>query len=141
LEHLETRPLDILVAEDNLINQKITVRLLEKAGHRVTVASDGREALAAWREKPFDVVLMDIQMPHLNGFECTAAIRALEEPTGGRVPILALTAHALKGYDRRCLDAGMDGYISKPMRPEELMAAIHRVTAGGLNQPLLPIIS
>jgi len=141
LEQLETRPLEILVAEDNLINQKITVRLLEKAGHRVTVASDGREALAAWREKPFDVVLMDIQMPHLNGFECTEAIRALEEPTGGRVPILALTAHALKGYDRRCLDVGMDVYISKPMRPEELMAAIHRVTAGGVSQPLLPIIS
>ena len=78
---------------------------------------------------------MDIQMPHLNGFECTAAIRALEEPTGGRVPILALTAHALKGYDRRCLDAGMDGYISKPMRPEELLAAIHRVTAAACTRP------
>jgi len=77
-------------------------------------------------------------MPHLNGFECTAAIRALEEPTGSRVLILALTAHALKGYDRRCLDAGMDGYISKPMRPEELMAAIHRVTAGGVSQPVFP---
>ena len=129
-EQPEARPLHVLVAEDNLINQKITARLLEKAGHRVTVAGDGREALAAWRQQQFDVVLMDIQMPHLNGFECTAAIRALEEPTGGRVPILALTAHALKGYDQRCLDAGMDGYISKPMRPEELLGAIHRVTAG-----------
>jgi signal transduction histidine kinase/CheY-like chemotaxis protein len=129
-EQPETRPLHVLVAEDNLINQKITTRWLEKAGHRVTVAGDGREALAAWRQQAFDVVLMDIQMPHLNGFECTAAIRALEEPTRGRVPILALTAHALKGYDQRCLDAGMDGYISKPMRLEELLAVIHRVTVG-----------
>ena len=124
----ETPPLRVLVAEDNLINQKIAARLLEKAGHSVTVASDGREALAAWRRQPFDLVLMDIQMPHLNGFECTAAIRAIEERAGGRVPILALTAHALKGYDQRCLEAGMDGYVSKPMRPDELMAAIHRVT-------------
>jgi CheY-like chemotaxis protein len=124
----ETPPLRVLIAEDNLINQKIAARLLEKAGHRVTVASDGREALAAWRKQPFDLVLMDIQMPHLNGFECTAAIRAIEEHAGGRVPILALTAHAIKGYDQQCLDAGMDGYISKPMRAEELLAAIHRVT-------------
>jgi signal transduction histidine kinase/CheY-like chemotaxis protein len=124
----ETPPLRVLIAEDNLINQKIAARLLEKAGHKVTVASDGREALAAWRKQPFDLVLMDIQMPHLNGFECTAAIRAIEEQAGGRVPILALTAHALKGYDQQCLDAGMDGYVSKPMRAEELLAAIHRVT-------------
>jgi len=92
----ETPPLRVLVAEDNLINQKIAARLLEKAGHKVTVACDGREALAAWRKQPFDLVLMDIQMPHLNGFECTAAIRAVEEQAGGHVPILALTAHALK---------------------------------------------
>jgi len=124
----ETPPLRVLVAEDNLINQKIAARLLEKAGHKVTVASDGREALAAWRKQPFDLVLMDIQMPHLNGFECTAAIRAIEEQAGGRVPILALTAHAIKGYDQRCLEAGMDGYLSKPMRGDELLAAIHRVT-------------
>jgi len=124
----ETPPLRVLIAEDNLINQKIAARLLEKAGHKVTVASDGREALAAWRKQPFDLVLMDIQMPHLNGFECTAAIRAIEERSGGRVPILALTAHALKGYDQQCLAAGMDGYISKPMRADELLAAIHRVT-------------
>jgi len=124
----ETSPLRVLVAEDNIINQKIAARLLEKAGHRVTVANDGREALAAWRQQRFDLVLMDIQMPHLNGFECTAAIRAIEEQAGGRVPILALTAHAITGYDQRCIEAGMDGYISKPMRPVELMAAIHRVT-------------
>jgi CheY-like chemotaxis protein len=117
------------VAEDNLINQKIVARLLEKSGHKVTVANNGREALAFWRQQPFDLVLMDVQMPHLNGFECTAAIRAIEEPTGRRVPILALTAHALKGYDQRCLDAGMDGYLSKPMRAEQLFEAIHRVTA------------
>ncbi len=124
----ETQPLRVLVAEDNPINQKIAARLLEKAGHKVTVANDGREALAAWRKQPFDLVLMDIQMPHLNGFECVAAIRAIEEQSGGRVPILALTAHALKGYDQRCLEAGMDGYISKPMRADQLFDAIHRVT-------------
>jgi signal transduction histidine kinase/CheY-like chemotaxis protein len=134
----ETPPLRVLVAEDNLINQKIAARLLEKAGHSVTVASDGREALAAWRKQPFDLVLMDIQMPHLNGFECTAAIRAIEERAGGRVPILALTAHALKGYDQRCLEAGMDGYVSKPMRPEELMAAIHRVTVATVEAQTVP---
>ncbi len=126
----EIPPLRVLVAEDNSINQKIVARLLEKAGHKVTVASDGREALAAWRSQPFDLVLMDVQMPHLNGFECTAAIRAIEEQTGGRVPILALTAHALNGYDQRCLDAGMDGYLSKPMRADQLFEAIHRVTVG-----------
>jgi CheY-like chemotaxis protein len=123
-----TPPLRILVAEDNLINQKIAARLLEKVGHEVTVASDGREALAAWHKQTFDLVLMDIQMPHLNGFECTAAIRAAEEPGARRVPIIALTAHALNGYDRRCLEAGMDGYVSKPMRVEELLATIQRVT-------------
>jgi signal transduction histidine kinase/ActR/RegA family two-component response regulator len=124
----ETRPLRILVAEDNTINQKITAKLLENAGHWVKVVADGRQALAAWREQPFDLVLMDVQMPHLNGFECTAAIRSLEESMGGHVPILALTAHALTGYDRRCLDAGMDGYVSKPMRAEELLTAIYRAT-------------
>jgi CheY-like chemotaxis protein len=134
----ETPPLRVLVAEDNLINQKIAARLLEKAGHSVTVASDGREALAAWRKQPFDLVLMDIQMPHLNGFECTAAIRAIEEQAGGRVPILALTAHALKGYDQKCLEAGMDGYVSKPMRPEALLAAIHRVTVATPEAQTVP---
>jgi signal transduction histidine kinase/ActR/RegA family two-component response regulator len=122
-----TPRLRILVAEDNLINQKIAARVLEKAGYEVTVAGDGREALAAWHKQAFDLVLMDIQMPHLNGFECTAAIRAAEKPGAKRVPILALTAHALNGYDLRCLDAGMDGYVSKPMRAEALLAAIHRV--------------
>ena len=125
-EVAEVRGLRILVAEDNPINQKITARLLEKAGHTVEVANDGREALAIWRQQPFDLILMDVQMPHLNGFECTAAIRSAEE--GSRhVPILALTAHALNGYDRRCLDAGMDGYLSKPVRAETLLEAIQRV--------------
>jgi signal transduction histidine kinase/CheY-like chemotaxis protein len=125
---LETPPLRVLVAEDNPINQRIAARVLEKAGYEVMVASDGREALAVWHKQVFDLVLMDIQMPHLNGFECTAAIRATEAPGARRVPILALTAHALNGYDRRCLEAGMDGYVSKPMRAEELLAAIQRVT-------------
>ncbi len=123
----EARALRILVAEDNPINQKITARLLEKAGHSVKVANDGREALAIWRQQPFDLILMDVQMPYLNGFECTAAIRSAED--GSRhIPIVALTAHALNGYDRRCLDAGMDGYVSKPVRAETLLEAIQRVT-------------
>ncbi|HKW99324.1 MAG TPA: ATP-binding protein [Bryobacteraceae bacterium] len=121
------KQLKVLLAEDNPINQRITARLLEKVGHAVTVANDGREALAAWREQVFDVVLMDVQMPNLNGFECTAAIRLHEERNGGHIPILALTAHALKGYDQRCFDAGMDGYIPKPLRPDDLFAAIDRV--------------
>jgi len=125
----------VLVAGDNLINQKIAARLLEKAGHTVTVGVDGRAAWAAWRKQGFDLVLMDMQMPPLNGFACTTAIRALEEPSGRRTPIVALTAHALKGCDQRCLYAGMDGYISKPMRPDELLAAIHRVTVAAAEPP------
>jgi len=134
----EFGPLRVLIAEDNLINQKIAARLLEKAGHCVTVAADGREALAAWRAHPFDLVLMDIQMPNLNGFECTAAIRAVEETNGGHTPIVALTAHAVQGYEQRCLNAGMDGYVSKPMRLEELMEVIRRVATRAPDLHALP---
>ena len=119
--------LKILLAEDNEVNQTITVRILSKLGHAVTVASDGVEALAAWEDGYFDLILMDIQMPQMDGFECTANIRLREQQNGGHTPIIALTAHALKGYDERCLDAGMDGYLSKPLRSEDLHAAIARV--------------
>jgi CheY-like chemotaxis protein len=117
--HVESS-LKILLAEDNPINQKLAVRMLEKRGHRLTVASNGREALAALQKEAFDLVLMDIQMPEMDGFEATAAIRESERGTGKHQPIVAMTAHAMKGDDQRCLDAGMDDYLAKPIRSEEV---------------------
>jgi signal transduction histidine kinase/CheY-like chemotaxis protein/ligand-binding sensor domain-containing protein len=114
----------ILLAEDNLVNQKVAVRMLEKRGHRVTLATNGREAVAAWRREPFDLILMDVQMPEMDGFEATAMIRQAETAAGGHVPIYALTAHAMKGDAERCRIAGMDGHIAKPIRPPDLDAII-----------------
>jgi signal transduction histidine kinase/DNA-binding response OmpR family regulator len=112
--------LRIVLAEDNLVNQRLATRLLEKRGHFVVVAGNGLEAVAAFeREKP-DLILMDVQMPEMDGFEATAAIRAKEKGTGNRVPIVALTAHAMKGDREKCLANGMDGYLTKPIRPQEL---------------------
>jgi CheY-like chemotaxis protein len=121
--------LRVLLAEDNLINQKLAVRLLEKRGNIVVVAGDGREEVAAFECEPFDVILMDVQMPHMDGLEATAAIRALEAGRGTRVPIVAMTAHAMKGAAELCLKAGMDGYVAKPIDPQQLFAAIAEVTA------------
>jgi two-component system, sensor histidine kinase and response regulator len=123
------RPLRILIAEDNLVNQKLAVRLLEKRGHTVVTADDGRKVLAALRREAFDVILMDVQMPELDGLGATAAIRAGEAGTGAHVPIIAMTAHAMKGDEERCRAAGMDGYISKPIDPGKLLAAIDRCVA------------
>jgi PAS domain S-box-containing protein len=117
----------ILLAEDNPINQRVAVRLLEKRGHTVIVAANGRDAVAAIAgqgEHPFDLVLMDLQMPEMDGFEATALIRAEERCSGGHLPIIALTAHAMKGDEQRCLRAGMDGYLAKPLRSKDLLAAI-----------------
>jgi signal transduction histidine kinase/CheY-like chemotaxis protein len=116
--------LKILVAEDNPVNQKLAVRMLEKRGHRVTLACHGREAVAAVLSESFDLVLMDIQMPEMDGFEATAAIRQSERSTGRHQPIVAMTAHAMKGDEQRCVDAGMDGYLAKPIRGEELYALL-----------------
>ena len=116
--------LRILVAEDNLVNQRLATRLLEKRGHFVTVAATGCEALAALEKSSFDLVLMDMQMPEMDGFEATAAIRKKEKP-GTHLPIVALTAHAMKGDREKCIAAGMDGYLAKPIRPEELDAVLH----------------
>jgi signal transduction histidine kinase/DNA-binding response OmpR family regulator len=116
--------LKILLAEDNLVNQKLVVTMLEKRGHKVAVAGDGRQTLAALETQAFDLVLMDIQMPELDGFETTAAIRRRERATGKHQFIVAMTAHAMKGDDYRCLDAGMDGYLAKPVRGEELYALL-----------------
>jgi signal transduction histidine kinase/CheY-like chemotaxis protein len=116
--------LRILVAEDNPVNQKLAVRMLEKRGHTITLARNGREAVAALESEAFDLVLMDIQMPEMDGFEATAAIRQSERGTGRHQIIVAMTAHAMKGDDQRCVDAGMDGYLAKPIRGEELYALL-----------------
>jgi two-component system, sensor histidine kinase and response regulator len=119
-ESFSTRPLSILLAEDNRINQKLVTRLLEKRGHKVTTVVDGREALSALNASAFDVVLMDVQMPKMNGFEAVAAIRESEQTTGEHLPVIALTAHAMKGDRERCLAAGMDDYLPKPIQAAEL---------------------
>jgi CheY-like chemotaxis protein len=121
--------LSVLIAEDNSINQLLAVRLLEKRGHAVEVASNGREALAALEKKTFDVVLMDVQMPELDGFQTTAAIREREKSTGKHLRIIAMTAHAMDGDREKCLAAGMDGYIPKPIQVKEMMDAVENTGA------------
>ncbi len=121
----------ILLAEDNAVNQKLAVRMLEKRGHTVAVANDGREALAALENESFDLVLMDVQMPEMDGFEATAAIREKESATGEHIPIIAMTAHAMKGDRERCLEAGMDDYISKPINVEKLYEIIEAFAPAG----------
>jgi PAS domain S-box-containing protein len=127
------RSLRILLAEDNPVNQRLACRLLQKHGHQVVVAATGREVLDLLNWHALDLVLMDVQMPEMNGLEATARIRERESQTGGHMPIIALTAHAIQGDRERCLAAGMDGYVSKPIQPEELARAIEEVvgeTAG-----------
>jgi CheY-like chemotaxis protein len=126
--------LRILLAEDNPVNQKVARRMLEKRDHLVTVAANGREALVAFERQIFDLILMDIQMPEMDGFAATAAIRQ-KEREGQHIPIIALTAHAMTGDRERCLAAGMDGYVSKPIRLEELTKEMDRVRSG---MPLVP---
>jgi signal transduction histidine kinase/CheY-like chemotaxis protein len=116
--------LRILLAEDNAVNQKLAVRLLEKRGHEVALAQTGRAALELFDTQHFDLVLMDVQMPEMDGMEATAAIRQREQLTGKHVPIIAMTAHAMVGDRERCIEAGMDSYLSKPLRVNELYAAI-----------------
>jgi signal transduction histidine kinase/CheY-like chemotaxis protein len=120
------RRLRVLLAEDNAVNQKIAMRVLEKHGYHVTVAADGRQALAALDRASFDVVLMDVQMPGMDGFECTAAIRDHERETGNHMPIIAMTAHAMPGDRERCIAAGMDSYIAKPIKAAELIALLEK---------------
>jgi signal transduction histidine kinase/CheY-like chemotaxis protein len=114
----------ILLAEDNLVNQRLVKRILEKRGHIVVLAGNGREALEALRNETFDLVLMDVQMPEIDGLEATRAIRETEKVSGMHVPIVALTAHAMKGDQDRCLAAGMDGYLSKPVHASDLLRTI-----------------
>jgi CheY-like chemotaxis protein len=112
--------LNLLLAEDNVVNQLLMQRLLTKRGHRVTIADTGKAVLAALERDSFDLVFMDVQMPELDGFQATAEIRRLEANSSERLPIIALTAHAMTGDRERCLAAGMDGYMTKPINPKEL---------------------
>jgi CheY-like chemotaxis protein len=132
------RPLRVLLAEDNAINQKVAARLVEKQGHSVVLASDGAEALAAFERQPFDVVLMDVQMPVMNGYAATQAIRQRERATGTHIPIVALTAHAMKGDREICLNSGMDSYLSKPIQVQELAAVLNGVAQPGEVAPISP---
>jgi CheY-like chemotaxis protein/HPt (histidine-containing phosphotransfer) domain-containing protein len=132
------RSLAILVAEDNAINQRVVMRLLEKRGHRVTVVSNGNKALAALSERSFDLALMDVQMPELSGIEATRLIRERERSGKGHLPIIAMTAHAMKGDRERCLQAGMDGYVAKPVQPRELLGALNAVLPQCESEPAEP---
>jgi two-component system sensor histidine kinase/response regulator len=118
--------LAILLAEDNLVNQRLAVRILEKQGHTIIVAETGRQALEILAQRSFDVVLMDVQMPDMDGFEATAAIREREKTTGRCIPIIAMTANTMTGDRQRCIEAGMDDYISKPIQTEELFEVIRK---------------
>jgi len=125
----------VLLAEDNAVNQRLAASLLERRGHKVTIAANGREALAALAAQTFDTVLMDVQMPEMGGFEATAAIRALEtERQAARLPIIAMTAHAMKGDRERCLAAGMDEYLTKPLDPRQLCAVVERMAGAAPSE-------
>ena len=132
------RPLRILLAEDNKVNQVFAVKILQNRGHTVFVANDGREALAILEREAIDLVLMDLQMPEMDGISATAVIREREKLTGERIPIVALTAHAMKGDAERCLAAGMDAYITKPLRVDELFAVIGRLIPNDNEPPSAP---
>ncbi len=133
------RPLRILLAEDNAINQKVATRLLEKDGHEVVAVTNGQEAVAAIQRERFDVVLMDVQMPETDGLHATMAIREYEKATGYHVPIVAMTAHAFEGDSDRCLAAGMDAHIAKPVQPAELLAMVRSlgIVAEAGTQPAM----
>ena len=127
-EKRTVRSLRVLLAEDNPINQRLTLRLLEKRGHTVVAAADGVEALEALDREVFDLVLMDVQMPRMDGFQVTGIVREREKLTGAHLPIFAMTAHVLKGDEERCLQAGMDGYVPKPVSPKELISVVESVS-------------
>jgi two-component system, sensor histidine kinase and response regulator len=134
----DQRPLHILLAEDNPVNQKIAAILIEKRGHSVVIAGDGEEAVSILetqqaRERPFDIVLMDVQMPKMDGLAATAVIREREKNRSEHIPIIALTAHAMKGDRETCLQAGMDAYVPKPLKADELFATISKFTDENLS--------
>jgi CheY-like chemotaxis protein/HPt (histidine-containing phosphotransfer) domain-containing protein len=127
---LPERRLRVLLAEDNAVNQRLASSLLERRGHKVVIANNGREAVEAMQRQSFDVVLMDVQMPEMGGFESTDVIRALERERNQRTPIIAMTAHAMKGDRERCLAAGMDEYLTKPLDPKQLCQVVEQIAAG-----------
>ena len=129
----EAKSLRFLVAEDNLVNQKLIARLLEKRGHTVVLAGNGLEALELLEKQPFDIVLMDVMMPEMDGFEATKRIREKEKAGGAHLPVIALTAHAMRGDRDQCLAAGMDGYVSKPIKLEELFSAIENLVTNSCH--------
>jgi CheY-like chemotaxis protein len=128
----------LLLAEDNPVIRMAVTRMLENHGHQVVSAADGEEALAAWERERFDLVLMDVMMPVLDGFAATATIRERERQRNGHVPIIALTAHAMRGDRERCLAAGMDAYLSKPLKPEVLFETIEQLVAGNVLPEAAP---
>jgi len=132
-----TRPLSVLLAEDNQFNQVVAIEMLQKVGHHVTVVGNGRDAVEMTNTKRFDVILMDVQMPEMDGLEATALIRQRERGQGRRVPVIAMTAHALKSDEEACRRAGMDGYLSKPVNPQQLQQEIARVLYR-CTEPQLP---
>jgi PAS domain S-box-containing protein len=121
-------PLSILVAEDNLVNQKLATAMLQKMGHRVILAANGAEAIGQWSQGTFDLIFMDVQMPEVDGLEATRRIREREQASGNHIPIIAMTAHAMNGYSDRCLEAGMDDYVAKPVSLKALEHALARVS-------------
>jgi two-component system sensor histidine kinase/response regulator len=125
------RGLRVLLAEDNPVNQMLAARLVEKLGHTATLAGNGRDALTLWQQQPFDLILMDVQMPEMDGLAATAAIRQREKTTGGHIPIVAITAHAMKGDRERCLAAGMDAYLPKPIGAPRLAEVLRELFEGG----------
>ncbi len=135
------RRLRLLLAEDNVVNQRLAVKLLERRGHDVIVVNNGRQALAILELDHFDAVLMDVQMPELDGFETTAAIRERELSTKAHLPIIAMTAHAMKGDKERCFEAGMDGYVAKPLQPLDLFEVVERLALNDItrNSPTVAI--
>jgi CheY-like chemotaxis protein len=118
--------LRVLVAEDTPFNQRFVMRLMERWGHAAVLAPDGRQAVAEFSRGAFDVVLMDVQMPEMDGFQATAAIRAKELRTGRHLPVVAMTAHAMAGDREKCLLAGMDDYVAKPLKPVDLFQTLER---------------
>jgi len=135
-----SQALNILLVEDNVVNQRVASGLLQKRGHRVAVAGNGLEALKALEQDSYDLVLMDVQMPEMDGLETTAKIREMERHSARHQPVVALTARAMKGDLEHCLSAGMDGYLAKPIRPEELDDLLDKYT-GRLQFSLIDVYS
>ena len=122
------QPLRILLAEDNPVNQEVAVHLIERRGHSVIVAENGRQAIEAIERHKFDLVLMDVQMPEMGGLEATRIIREKEKGSGQHLPIIAMTAHAMQGDREQCLEAGMDGYLAKPIDPKTFLQTVEGIS-------------